>query len=139
MPCCPYQKSNGAGRRWKRLARERNETFLQLKVQENRLGEQFGEPASIGCWKILHSETVSVGKTKAEICANIRTDMEDMVERDLILKEDAELVDIQKVAGLLLSPLGKRMTEAEKNGRLHREQQFMVGDSGTGDGNRPVR
>ena len=77
--------------------------------------------------ELLHLETVSVGKTKAEICANIRTDMEDMVERDLILKEDAELVDIQKVAGLLLSPLGKRMTEAEKNGRLHREQQFMVG------------
>ena len=77
--------------------------------------------------ELLHLETVSMGKTKAEICVNIRADMEDMVEKDLILKEDAELVDIPKVAGLLLSPLGKRMTEAEKNGRLHREQQFMVG------------
>ncbi len=77
--------------------------------------------------ELLHLESVSAGKTDAEVCANIAADIENMVEKDLILKEDAELVEIPKVAELVLSPLGRRMTEAEKNGSLHREQQFMVG------------
>ncbi len=53
--------------------------------------------------------------------------IETFKEQGLMLEEEAGLIEIPLLAGFLRSPLGIRMALAEKQGRLHKEQQFMVG------------
>ena len=53
--------------------------------------------------------------------------VEAMVAGGRLSQEEAELLDIRVLDRFLQSPLGRRMAKAKAEGRLFREQRFMVG------------
>ena len=53
--------------------------------------------------------------------------LRELESKGLLRGRDADLADAKVLAGFLAGELGKRIAEAQKEGRLHREQQFMVG------------
>ncbi|MBQ3123729.1 MAG: helicase-exonuclease AddAB subunit AddA [Firmicutes bacterium] len=52
--------------------------------------------------------------------------IEDMVERNLIFREEADAIDPLKITALIVSPLGIRMAEAAERGSLFREAPFTM-------------
>ncbi len=42
-------------------------------------------------------------------------------------KDSFDLIDSRKIWGFLSSPLGKRFSQAQREGRLYKEQQFVIG------------
>ncbi len=50
-----------------------------------------------------------------------------MVETGRFLKQERRLVDARVLWDFFRSPLGGRLKRAEEEGRLHKEQQFMIG------------
>ncbi len=71
--------------------------------------------------------------------------VEAMVAGGRLSQEEAELLDIRVLDRFLQSPLGRRMAKAKAEGRLFREQRFMVGiparelaeEAGTGQQEKP--
>lgn len=63
--------------------------------------------------------------------------LKQMVEEQRYTKENRSLIDSRAIWRFLQSPLGKRMSCALAEGRLHREQQFIIGiparEMGAGD------
>lgn len=63
--------------------------------------------------------------------------LKQMVEEQRYTKENRSLIDSWAIWRFLQSPLGKRMSCALAEGRLHREQQFIIGiparEMGAGD------
>lgn len=51
----------------------------------------------------------------------------ELVEKGFLDKDSGEWVKAEDIWAFLQSPLGKRMAEAEKGGRLSKEQQFIIG------------
>ena len=68
---------------------------------------------------------------EAEAC------LKQLVEEKRYTKENRSLIDSRVIWRFLQSPLGKRMSRALAEGRLHREQQFIIGiparEMGAGD------
>ena len=68
---------------------------------------------------------------EAEAC------LKQLVEEKRYTKENRSLIDSRVIWRFLQSPLGKRMSRALEEGRLHREQQFIIGiparEMGAGD------
>jgi ATP-dependent helicase/nuclease subunit A len=56
----------------------------------------------------------------------IRTQLQELVERELLRPEEAEAVSPYKVRGLFETSLGRRMVEAEGQGSLKRETPFFL-------------
>ncbi|MCC8059557.1 MAG: helicase-exonuclease AddAB subunit AddA [Clostridiales bacterium] len=50
-----------------------------------------------------------------------------LVKEQRFSQENRELVDAGEIWSLLSSPLGQRMRRAQREGRLHRERQFVMG------------
>lgn len=63
--------------------------------------------------------------------------LEQMVSRNQFTRENYELLDCGQIWAFLTSDLGRRMTRAEAEGRLYKEQQFVMGiparEMGAGD------
>lgn len=63
--------------------------------------------------------------------------LDEIVERKKMTEESCGLVDAADIWEFLQSDLGKRMSLAQKDGRLHKEQQFVMGiparEMGAGD------
>lgn len=61
----------------------------------------------------------------------IRQQLTELVERELLRKEEAEAVNPYKVRGLFETAIGKRMLDAEGQGTVKREMPFFlnIGDS----------
>jgi len=51
----------------------------------------------------------------------------ELVQREHFAQENYELIDAQVIWQFLQSRLGQRMTAAARAGRLHKEQQFVMG------------
>lgn len=77
--------------------------------------------------ELLPFEKSSEDGNREETMAFLLQSIKDMEERGTIQKEEADSIELSQLAAFLQSPLGRRMIRAQKEGRLHREQQFMVG------------
>lgn len=68
---------------------------------------------------------------------DVERELNCMVEKGYYSEENRKLVRSEILWGFLSSELGKQMTLAEQQGRLHKEQQFVIGlsarDIGLGD------
>lgn len=53
--------------------------------------------------------------------------LEEMVKKGYLREEEAELLDVRKFVTFIHTDIGKRMQKAELEGRLRREQPFMLG------------
>lgn len=56
----------------------------------------------------------------------VKEDLDRLVTRELMTKEEADAVNPWKILDFLRSDLGKRMQKAERNGHLYREQKFIL-------------
>ncbi len=69
--------------------------------------------------------------------ADVRRWLSEVVSRGVLPQETRALVQAEKIWTFFCTPLGKRMREAGKEGRLHREDQFVMGipaeEAGLGD------
>jgi len=61
-----------------------------------------------------------------ETLEDIILDIETLVDKELIRREEAEAVNPLKIRRLLESPLGKRMGKADAAGELKREAKFLM-------------
>lgn len=77
--------------------------------------------------ELLRFGDVSPEMTRNDLDRFVSAFIKELEDQGRIQKEEAEWIDSSRLAGLLLSPLGRRMEKADREGRLHREQQFMVG------------
>ena len=63
--------------------------------------------------------------------------LEDLTEEGRFTRENLERTDVEEIWGFLQSELGRRMALAQAEGRLHKEQQFVIGiparEMGAGD------
>ncbi|SFS09585.1 helicase-exonuclease AddAB subunit AddA [Enterocloster citroniae] len=53
--------------------------------------------------------------------------LEALVEKGYLDQESRELINGRDIWAFLKSPLGKRMAKAQEEGRIHKEQQFIIG------------
>ena len=60
-----------------------------------------------------------IGKTKDAL--------KELETAGLLTKKDADMANVKVLAEFVAGELGQRMAKAQREGRLHREQQFMVG------------
>ncbi len=59
--------------------------------------------------------------------AGAKEQIADMIARGKLTEEMGGLIDASLVENFAASPLGKRMREAERNGKLYREKPFVMG------------
>ena len=57
----------------------------------------------------------------------VRSCIGKLTERGQITPETAEKIDPSVMTAFLMSPLGKRASEADRQGRLHKEHRFLLG------------
>lgn len=69
--------------------------------------------------KVLENLDFNGGEAAEQIAA--------LKESGRLSLEEAEILDIRKIARFLSSPLGRRMAQAQERGQLYREQQFILG------------
>lgn len=63
--------------------------------------------------------------------------LDEIVEKKQMTKESRSMIEVSDIWTFLQSELGKRMSAAQREGRLHKEQQFVMGiparEMGAGD------
>ncbi|WP_276948289.1 helicase-exonuclease AddAB subunit AddA [Enterocloster lavalensis] len=68
---------------------------------------------------------------------DVRAALKSLLETGYLEQEAYDALDEMVIFTMLNSPLGQRMAEAQRGGRLHREQQFIIGiparEMGRGD------
>ena len=68
---------------------------------------------------------------------DVRAALKSLLETGYLEREAYDALDEMVIFTMLNSPLGQRMAEAQRDGRLHREQQFIIGiparEMGRGD------
>ena len=53
--------------------------------------------------------------------------LKELEEKEIFTDEEAKAVNLYKIRKMLLSDLGRRMSKADENGKLKKEQQFSAG------------
>ena len=69
----------------------------------------------------------TLGLNKEELLIFIREFSESLKEKEIFSEEEAKVVNPYKIRNMLLSDLGRRMSEADSKGKLKKEQQFSAG------------
>jgi ATP-dependent helicase/nuclease subunit A len=94
--------------------------FLQKEEEEESVGGAFRGTAYHRVLELLDFASVT---TFEEVEAALRR----FGDERRMDQESLSLLNPKTILGFLTSPLGKRMAKAEKEGRLHKEQQFVIG------------
>ncbi|GAA6292763.1 helicase-exonuclease AddAB subunit AddA [Enterocloster asparagiformis] len=80
-------------------------------------------------------ECLDLGKLHSR--EDVRAALKSLLETGYLEREAYDALDEMVIFTMLNSPLGQRMAEAQRDGRLHREQQFIIGiparEMGRGD------
>lgn len=80
-------------------------------------------------------ECLDLGKLHSR--EDVRAALKSLLETGYLEREAYDALDEMVIFTMLNSPLGQRMAEAQRAGRLHREQQFIIGiparEMGRGD------
>lgn len=80
-------------------------------------------------------ECLDLGKLHSR--EDVRAALKSLLETGYLEREAYDALDEMVIFTMLNSPLGQRMAEAQRGGRLHREQQFIIGiparEMGRGD------
>ena len=89
------------------------------------MNAKVSEGASYGTLIHLVMEKISFSNVTCE--EDVKQELDQLVSQSVITIEERKLIPIPKIYKMLASSLGKRMTAAEQNGRLYKEQQFVIG------------
>ncbi len=96
-----------------------------IKVQMENLPSGNGYGATRGT--AYHRALELIPFAQMESMEDIREYLQDLNVQERFGKESLALIDCEVIWRFLQSELGRRMREAEKEGRLHKEQQFVIG------------
>lgn len=56
-----------------------------------------------------------------------KTALDGLMEAGYLNRESRDFINAGDIWAFLISPLGRRMAQAQANGRIHKEQQFIIG------------
>lgn len=98
----------------------RPQTFDANEKEEGKMdGAAYGT--------LLHLVMEKIPFHCMETKAKVQEAIETMKQQNIITEEEYPYISVDKIFDMIQSALGKRMQEAEKKGRLYREQQFVIG------------
>ncbi len=83
---------------------------------------------------VMHLVFEKIDFRRAGESGYIDTLIYELTEKEFITPEEAEQIDKDKISVMVSSELGKRMAEAQRNGKLHREKPFNLLTEIDGDG-----
>lgn len=75
----------------------------------------------------MQAGTAELSEAGAPGRAEVKAVLDRMAEEGVLLKEFREVVNPEKIAQFLESPLAARMAQAAAGGRLYKEQPFVLG------------
>lgn len=90
-------------------------------------GGQEKAAAGAGYGTIWHQVMASLDFSRISGKADVEDELQRMIEAGRLRKEDAGVIRADKIAAFLRSPLGQELTAAKADGRLFREQPFVIG------------
>lgn len=76
---------------------------------------------------IWHQVMATIDFTKTLNQSEVRAEVNRLVEAGRLNKEDTEVLNYKRLSAFFDSSLGKEMRQAQREGRLHREQPFVMG------------
>lgn len=108
---------------------EREEEEMEVPRPDFLQGEQKVSGTTRGTLYHLVMEHFPYHKVpeKEVTVEGFREYLEEMVEKGYLREEEAELLDVRKFVTFIHTDIGKRMQKAELEGKLRREQPFMLG------------
>lgn len=94
-------------------------------INRYQTGQKASSGAVYGTLVHLVMERLSFcDKQKPEL---VRQALQELMNNQVITREELELIPVTKIYNMINSSLGIRMEQAERAGRLYREQQFVIG------------
>jgi ATP-dependent helicase/nuclease subunit A len=72
-------------------------------------------------------ECLDYGRLEADPLNSVRTQLQELTEQGRISPEAAELVNTYKIGQFLRTELARRIMQAHRQGKLYREQPFVMG------------
>lgn len=93
--------------------------------RKGSLTEKVSEGAAYGT--LVHLVMEKIAFTKIACTGDVQQELENMVQLGILTEEEKEIVPAEKIYKMLTSSLGQRMTEADRQGRLYKERQFVIG------------
>lgn len=87
------------------------------------------ERAKIGAavGTLYHKFLEHLDYERTENLEQLKEQLEQMVERQRFLKEDAQVIQLSRIQRFLSSSIGQRMKAAAARGELYREKTFVIG------------
>ncbi len=117
-----------------KLTELKDEEFIPTKPSFMRQEEQ-SEKLSLAANEIgtLYHRILEKLDFRAVVdMETLQTQLTAFVENGVLSVEEAKLIHPEKVIAFLLSPLGRRASEAQGRKELYREQQFVMGQPASG-------
>lgn len=90
-------------------------------------GGQEKTAAGAGYGTIWHQVMASLDFSRISGKDDVEDELQRMIEAGRLRKQDAGVIRADKIAAFLRSPLGQELTAAKADGRLFREQPFVIG------------
>lgn len=90
-------------------------------------GGQENAAAGAGYGTVWHQVMASLDFSSISSASDVEAQLRDLAEAGRIRKEDVSLIRPGKIAVFLKSPLGQEVKAAKADGRLFREQPFVIG------------
>ncbi len=106
---------------------QERESIIPLFMQEGGSQEKKGALRGSAVHKIMEELDFVRSIKSTDRVADIRMQIQDMLDRQRITKEMKQLASPGLFAGFLNSPLLERMAKAQQQGQLYKEQPFVMG------------
>ena len=109
---------------------ENSERFNKKFIKKNGLtgaerGNAYHRFLELFDYKALNESSHEAGKP--ELIRFIKQQLTKLETEGYLSADEVKVIDSGKIADFLMSPIGKCMYDAELAGKLHREQQFVMG------------
>lgn len=99
--------------------------FACLETEKEDAGKDRVSAAYVGT--LYHKVLECIDLTKVKTMEEIKLELEKLVISCIIKTEDVDSIHVESLFAFLQSDLAQRMAKANKEGKLYREQQFVIG------------
>lgn len=94
-------------------------SFIKPKEEKKMGGIMIGT--------LYHEAMCHIDFTNVNTIEKIREQLKNMEKKGILTPEGYRKIKVEKLQEFLACPIGKRIVEAQKNGKLFREQPFVMG------------
>ena len=76
---------------------------------------------------LVHLVMEKLAFTQIAGTEDVEKELQRMVETEILTEEERGKISVEKIYRMVDSSLGRRMTQADRDGHLYKEQQFVIG------------